>query len=79
MSSEAARIRQQEVLTLRAELEEEKDKNHALRELVEDGEEARRRMHNQIQELKGSVRVFVRARPFLEADGEDSSEQVICR
>lgn len=32
-------------------------------------------MHNTIQELRGSVRVFVRTRPFLNSDGEDATSQ----
>ncbi|KAL0583158.1 hypothetical protein ABG067_006925 [Albugo candida] len=36
-----------------------------LQEKIRQGEKARRLMHNTIQELRGNVRVFVRARPFL--------------
>jgi kinesin family protein C1 len=32
------------------------------------GEGARRALHNQVQELKGNIRVFVRVRPFLPGD-----------
>jgi kinesin family member C1 len=39
-----------------------------LREDVFAGETARRSLHNQLQELKGNVRVLVRVRPFLPAD-----------
>ncbi|CAN0095903.1 unnamed protein product, partial [Sphacelaria rigidula] len=75
VSSEAARIRQQELSTLRSELEQERERCGGLQKMVEELEDTRRRMHNTIQELRGSVRVFVRARPFLESDGEDASTQ----
>lgn len=76
MSSEAARIRQQELSTLRSELFEERERTSILQRLVEEGEEDRRRMHNTIQDLRGSVRVYVRARPFLKSDGEEASDHV---
>lgn len=76
MSSEATRIRQQELTNLRTELDIERERGLHRQRLLEEGEDERRRMHNIIQELRGSVRVFVRARPFLKADGEDAAEQV---
>lgn len=76
MSSEAARIRQQELTSLRKELERERARANSLQQLLEAGEEERRRMHNSIQDLKGSVRVYVRARPFLKSDGEDPRDLV---
>ena len=33
-------------------------------------------MHNQILDLAGSVRVYVRARPFLKSDGEGAADEV---
>ena len=39
---------------------------------VQKGEAHRRRMHNQIQELRGNVRVFARVRPFLPDDNADA-------
>lgn len=44
---------------------------------MEDGEEERRRMHNTILDLAGSVRVYVRARPFLKSDGEGAADEVM--
>ena len=76
MSSEATRIRQQELTSLRTELDIERERSLHRQRLLEEGEDERRRMHNIIQELRGSVRVFVRARPFLKSDGEDAAEQV---
>eukprot|EP00904_Undaria_pinnatifida_P001799 jgi/Undpi1/1161/HiC_scaffold_10.g04623.m1 len=81
MSSEAARIRQQELASLRSELDIERERGAHRQRLLEEAEDDRRRMHNIIQELRGSVRVFVRARPFLKSDGEDAAEQgadVVC-
>lgn len=43
-----------------------------LREDVFVGETARRGLHNQLQELKGNVRVLVRVRPFLAGDAAPS-------
>jgi len=39
-----------------------------LEEAVREGELKRRKMHNQIQELRGNIRVFVRVRPYLPND-----------
>lgn len=35
---------------------------------MQKGEKHRRMLHNQIQELRGNVRVFARVRPFLPSD-----------
>ena len=52
--------------------------NEALRELVDElrrkllqSEIKRKQLHNQIQELRGNIRVFVRCRPFLSGDGDE--------
>lgn len=54
--------------------------NEALKELVDElkrkllqSEIKRKQLHNQIQELRGNIRVFVRCRPFLPGDGEESN------
>lgn len=39
-------------------------------------ETLRRKLHNQVQELKGNIRVFCRARPFLESDPADSQARI---
>lgn len=75
LSSEAARIRQQELSSLRSQLQASLERTRILEKQVEDGEEERRRMHNTILDLSGSVRVYVRARPFLKSDGEGAAEQ----
>ncbi|CAM9103239.1 unnamed protein product, partial [Scytosiphon promiscuus] len=75
LSSEAARIRQQELTSLRSQLEASLERTQLLEKQVEEGEEERRRMHNTILDLAGSVRVYVRARPFLKSDGEGAAEE----
>jgi kinesin family member C1 len=39
-------------------------------------EALRRQMHNRIQELRGNIRVFVRTRPFLPNDGNESKSAI---
>ena len=39
-------------------------------------ETLRRKLHNQVQELKGNIRVFCRVRPSLEADGVDTGARI---
>ena len=39
-------------------------------------ETLRRKLHNQVQELKGNIRVFCRVRPSLESDPMDSSARI---
>jgi kinesin family protein C1 len=72
ISSEAdvLRNRLMELEALRkTEQDESKKQLEELEERVQQGEALRRKMHNQISDLKGNVRVFVRARPFLPSDG----------
>jgi kinesin family protein C1 len=54
----------------KARIEERDRRIEALELEVLNGEELRRQMHNRIQELRGNVRVYVRARPFLPDDGQ---------
>ncbi len=39
-------------------------------------ETLRRKLHNQVQELKGNIRVFCRVRPSLESDPADASARI---
>ena len=39
-------------------------------------ETLRRKLHNQVQELKGNIRVFCRVRPSLESDPVDASARI---
>lgn len=61
---------------MRSQLEASLERTQLLERQVEEGEEERRRMHNTILDLAGSVRVYVRARPFLKSDGEGAAEDV---
>jgi kinesin family member C1 len=45
-----------------------------LKDKLFESEKARRRLHNKLQDLKGNVRVFVRCRPFLPCDQDESGE-----
>ncbi|WFD32825.1 kinesin-like nuclear fusion protein [Malassezia sp. CBS 17886] len=48
---------------LRSDLAETRARNAALEQTLRDAESVRRRLHNQVQELRGNVRVFARVRP----------------
>lgn len=41
-----------------------------------DAEITRRQMHNRIQELRGNIRVYVRTRPFLPGDGNQTGTSI---
>jgi kinesin family member C1 len=45
-----------------------------LKDKLFESEKARRRLHNKLQDLKGNIRVFVRCRPFLPCDQDESGE-----
>ena len=51
------------VAALDAQLGAERARSAALAEQVAAGERLRRRLHNEVQELRGNVRVYVRVRP----------------
>ena len=55
---------------LRRQLEAEQSTVVQLRNSLFDSEMSRRQLHNQVQELKGNIRVYVRVRPFLPADAD---------
>ncbi|KAF7472824.1 Hypothetical predicted protein [Marmota monax] len=67
LSSSQAKVAslQQEATTQAALLAERGDRLHGL-------EMERRRLHNQLQELKGNIRVFCRVRPVLEGESTPS-------
>ncbi|KAM4817250.1 kinesin-like protein KIFC1 [Urocitellus parryii] len=67
LSSSQAKVAslQQEAATQAALLAERGDRLHGL-------EMERRRLHNQLQELKGNIRVFCRVRPVLEGESTPS-------
>lgn len=43
-----------------------------LRQKLTESERVRRKLHNQVQDLRGNIRVYIRCRPFLRSDGDDS-------
>ena len=49
-----------------------------LRKKLAVSEEKRRKLHNQLQDLRGNVRVYVRCRPFLKCDGEETEVAKSC-
>src|SRR4051812_19227955 len=61
-ASSEAETNRREAERLRKEVEELQHKLHA-------GETARRKLHNELQELKGNIRVFARVRPGSDAEG----------
>jgi kinesin family protein C1 len=52
-------------------LEKEQETIHKLESDLRAAEVARRKLHNQVQELRGNIRVFARVRPFLPNDGHN--------
>jgi kinesin family protein C1 len=61
---------------LRARIEERDRRIAELQAELLKGEQIRRQMHNRIQELRGNIRVFVRTRPFLPADGHSMQSSI---
>ncbi len=61
---------------LRARIEERDKRIIELETQLLQVEQLRRQMHNAIQELRGNIRVFVRARPFLPGDNQTSDSPV---
>ena len=61
---------------LKARIEERDRRIAELEALMLQGEIARRQMHNRIQELRGNIRVYVRTRPFLPGDGNQTEPSI---
>lgn len=49
----------------------------SLRKQLYESEVRRRQLHNQVQDLKGNIRVYLRCRPFLNGDGLDTSTPIV--
>jgi len=62
----------EDMAVLKARIEERDRRIAELEMELLKGEQLRRQMHNRIQELRGNIRVFVRARPFLPGDGQST-------
>jgi kinesin family protein C1 len=74
--ADTLRRRLREMAEVKARLAESEATVAKLKEDVFSGEMARRILHNQVQDLKGNIRVYVRVRPFLANDNvplEDGS------
>lgn len=57
--------RNNRVSDLEVEVAQQKETVMDLEQKLREGENARRKLHNQVQELKGNIRVFCRVRPLL--------------
>jgi kinesin family protein C1 len=62
---------------LTRELESAHSMLEQVRNCLFESEMTRRQLHNQIQELKGNIRVYVRVRPFLPADADPASARAL--
>lgn len=49
----------------------------SLRKQLYESEVRRRQLHNQVQDLKGNIRVYLRCRPFLSGDGSDTATPIV--
>lgn len=65
---EASRAKDQTASDLRARLEAAQALIVELEAKVQKGETLRRKLHNDVQELKGNIRVFCRIRPLLKSE-----------
>ena len=61
--------KESEILVLKQRIEE-------MDEEIKKGEKLRKKLHNEVMELKGNVRVFCRVRPFLPNEQVDEEESV---
>lgn len=65
--------RRKKIESLEAQFKEALESIEKLKELRIMDEQQRRQLHNQIQELKGNIRVFCRVRPLLPNEMQDDS------
>lgn len=61
---------------LQQQLEEALSETNEAKEKLRKEETLRRKLHNQVQELKGNIRVFCRVRPPLESEPESDIAQI---
>lgn len=64
----------QDFAALERKLQEAYAKTTAVEEKLRNEEIIRRKLHNQVQELKGNIRVFCRVRPTLEHEHESAAQ-----
>lgn len=67
-------IQMQQHATVQRKLQETIQRNAKVEEKLRNEEIIRRRLHNQVQELKGNIRVFCRVRPTLRDESEIVAE-----
>ncbi|CAG7846979.1 Kinesin-like protein klpA [Serendipita indica DSM 11827] len=60
---------------LQLQLETVRKRNEFLEAEAQANEQIRRRLHNQIQELKGNIRVYVRVRPVVPGEKDEAGGQ----
>lgn len=66
----------EEIENLHQQLQDQKNIMESLEVKIQDNEMTRRKMHNEIQELKGNIRVFCRVRPLLDAEKHFGMEHI---
>ena len=61
------------------EISKLKDLNAEQKQKLDDNDEERKQLHEQIQQLKGNIRVFSRVRPLLPSELEKvKTKQILC-
>lgn len=85
-----SKTQQSRIEELEYQLETQKNKNSEMRQIMQQAQEERdvahdklikaeiirRKLHNEVQELKGNIRVFCRVRPPLESDATADVTQI---
>ncbi|KAL9111264.1 MAG: hypothetical protein Q9227_004343 [Pyrenula ochraceoflavens] len=62
--------------TMERQMREAIERAQELQNKLREEETVRRKLHNQVQELKGNIRVFCRVRPLLSSDAENSQARL---
>lgn len=74
MLENAGQNQAQDYAQLQAKLQESYERYAAIEEKLRNEEVIRRKLHNQVQELKGNIRVFCRVRPTLPHEHDSAAE-----
>ncbi|KAI9792205.1 MAG: kinesin-like nuclear fusion protein [Peltula sp. TS41687] len=64
------------IADLQHQLQHTLRESHEMNEKLRSEESIRRKLHNQIQELKGNIRVFCRVRPSIETEPPEESAKI---
>ncbi len=67
----------QHIVELQCQLELAHQEVSNAKEKLRNEESLRRKLHNQVQELKGNIRVFCRVRPSLESEPAEDSARIL--